>query len=183
MFRKFAAVVIAVGVAFGTAGCNMVNPVASMEAYTPSDGAQADLGKVAARNFILLTHGEHRWLVGTIVNSGLENQQLSLSYEEEGATKVQTITLTPGQKFDLGYNGTSALMVKTATQAGALFPVTLSAQGVEPVALAVPALDSTLEEYKLLINKLAADAGIEIKEPTAVPTVSPTKDASHGGDH
>jgi hypothetical protein len=179
MFRKFAAVVIAVGVAFGTAGCNMVNPVASIEAYTPSDGSQADLGQVAARNFILLTHGEHRWLVGTIVNSGLDNQQLSLSYEEEGATKVQTITLTPGQKFDLGYNGTSALMVKTDTPAGALFPVTLAAQGVEPVALAVPALDSTLEEYKLLIKKLAEDAGIEFVEPTAAPT----KDATHSGDH
>ena len=183
MFRKFATVVIAAGVILGTAGCNMISPVASIEQYAPSDGAQADLGKLAARNFLLLTHGEHRWLIGTIVNSGLETQELSLSFQEDGANKVQTLTLTPGQKFDLGYNGTSAMMVKTTTPAGALFPVTLTPKGGEPVALGVPAMDGTLAEYKTIIEKLAADAGIVITEPSAEPTVEPTKDASHGGDH
>lgn len=183
MFRKFATVVIAAGVVFGTAGCNMISPVASIEQYAPSDGAQADLGKVAARNFLLLTHGEHRWLIGTIVNSGLDDQALTLTYAEGGANKTVSVTLAAGQKFDLGYNGTSALMIDTDTPAGALFPVTLAASGQEPIALGVPAMDGTLAEYKTIIEKLAADAGIQMPEPTATPSVEPTKDASHGGDH
>lgn len=184
MFRKFATVVIAAGVILGTAGCNMISPVASIEQYAPSDGAQADLGKVAARNFLLLTHGEHhRWLIGTIVNTGLEDQQLTLTYPEAGANKTVSITLAAGQKFDLGYNGTSALMIDTETPAGALFPITLAANGQEPIALGVPAMDGTLAEYKTIIDKLAADAGVVITEPTTAPSVEPTKDATHGGDH
>ena len=183
MFRKFATVVIAAGVILGTAGCNMISPVASIEQYAPSDGAQADLGKLAARNFLLLTHGEHRWLIGAIVNSGLETQELSLSFQEDGANKTMSITLTPGQKIDLGVGDTEPIDVKTTTPAGALFPVTLTPKGGEPVALGVPAMDGTLAEYKTIIEKLAADAGIVITEPSAEPTVEPTKDASHGGDH
>ena len=151
MIRKFAAVALAAGVMFGTAGCNMISHVATNDAYAPSDGAQADVSDVRARNFLLLTDGTKSILIGTLVNSGVDPVNVTLNYVDNGAKKANQASLGGGQKIDYGYNGTAALPVVTDLKAGSLFELTVLANG-EKQELRVPVLDGTLAEYKAILD-------------------------------
>jgi hypothetical protein len=151
MIRKFASVAVVAGVMLGTAGCNMITHVASAEFYAPSDGAMADAGKVAARNFLVLTDGTKSILVGSLVNSGLEGAAIQLSYPDAGTIKQAQVNLNAGQKFDLGYNGTAALPAVTEAKAGGLVEVTIKTGGSE-ATMSVPVLDGTLPEYKAVLD-------------------------------
>ena len=151
MIRKFVAVALAAGVMFGTAGCNMISHVATNDVYAPSDGAQVDVSGLHARNFLLLTDGTKSILIGSLVNGNTDPVSASLSYEDGGAQKTTQVNLNGAQKFDLGYNGTSALPVASELPAGAIFKVTV-AVGSEKQELRVPVLDGTLPEYKAVLD-------------------------------
>jgi hypothetical protein len=56
--RKFATVAVAASLLLGTAGCTFMNPIASRIEYAPSDGTQASLTNVDARNFLVLSDGK-----------------------------------------------------------------------------------------------------------------------------
>ena len=151
MIRKFAAVALAAGVMFGTAGCNMISHVATNDVYAPSDGAQVDASDLRARNFLLLTDGAKHILIGTLINGGVDSLSATLSFEDGGAQKSTQVNLNAGQKFDIGYNGTAALPVVSDLPAGALFKVEVSVDGNKQ-ELRVPVLDGTLAEYKAILE-------------------------------
>ena len=151
MIRKFAAIAIAAGVVLGTAGCNMISHVATNDPYAPSDGAQAHIGDLKARNFLLLQDSTKSILIGSLVNSAPDAVAASLEYSDGGANKITQVNLNGYQKFDLGYNGTAALPVVTDLKPGALFKLTLKS-GTESAELSVPVLDGTLKEYKAILD-------------------------------
>ena len=80
--RKYAAVAIAAALVFGTAGCTFTSPVATRQAYSPSDGGQVNLETVKARNFIYLSNGTQAALFGSLVNSGLQDAEVHLQYTD-----------------------------------------------------------------------------------------------------
>ena len=151
MIRKFAAVAVVAGVMLGTAGCNMITHTATSDGYAPSDGAQVNVGSVAARNFLLLKNDTKSILIGSIVNSGNAAAAVSINYTDAGATKTAQVNLNAAQKFDLGYNGTAALPVVTDLKAGAIATVSITVNG-EAGEIRVPVLDGTLPEYKAILD-------------------------------
>ena len=72
--RTIIASAIAITTVLGTSACNLTSPVASMDYYAPSDGAQVDLGALKARNLMVLLavdedNKPHYGFVGSFANS------------------------------------------------------------------------------------------------------------------
>ena len=158
--RKFAAAALALGVMFGTAGCNFISPVATMEVYTPSDGSDANFGQVAARNvFILVNPAGQTALFGSFVNK--DDSATTLTFELDGQS--YPLSLDGKQKLDVGFNGGNAISLGGFTAlAGSLAYVTFK-NGSESVEQTIPVLDSTFAQFAPLVNSM------NIITPTEAP--------------
>lgn len=159
--RKIAAVALAASVMLGTSGCNFVSPVATLEVYAPSDGAQISFENVKVRNFLYLVNTDGKGaLFGSVVNSGLETQQFKIQYTDaSGATKDIDYTIAAGQKLDLGYGGGLAQTLDIAPiSAGSIVSIFAVAGAEVGQKLNVPVLDGTLAEYQELVKQFGGDA-------------------------
>jgi hypothetical protein len=175
--RKFATVAVAASLLLGTAGCTFMNPIASRIEYAPSDGTQASLENVDARNFMYLSDGKgHAALFGSLVNRGLDSASVKLQYNDAkiNETKQAYFTLLPSQKLDFGYNGTSPLNYNLGGALGGTVTVWVSAGSETGKQMNVPVLDGTLAEYSDLVQKLSGAAPTAEPTATASATPSPT---------
>lgn len=159
--RKFAAAALALGVMFGTAGCNFISPIATMEVYTPSDGSDANFGQVAARNiFILVNPAGQTALFGSFVNK--EDAATSFSFDLAGQS--YSLSLAGNEKLDIGFNGSNAVALGGfSAQAGSLADVTFK-NGSETVEQTVPVLDATFAQFAPLVNSMNVIAPTEAPE-------------------
>lgn len=172
--RKFATVAVAASLLLGTAGCTFMNPIASRMEYAPSDGTQATLKSVDARNFIYLSDGNgHAALFGSLVNRALTSTSVKLQYTdaETGEKKDAFYTLLPSQKLDFGYNGTSALNFNLDGTPGKTVTVWVSAGNETGKAMNVPVLDGTLAEYADLVKQIGGS--LPSTEPAPTPSETP----------
>lgn len=170
IIRKIAAVGIAASLLLGTSACGFMSPIASIEAYAPSDGAQVDLETVKIRNFIYLTNGNgSEALFGSIVNSGADSTSLKLQYTDEASNEKREVAfnLLPGQKLDLGYNGNSALLIDLAGTAGKIANIFVIENNGTGQELRVPILDGTLAEYKEIFATLPGASSATEPTPAA----------------
>jgi hypothetical protein len=178
--RKFATVAVAASLLLGTAGCTFMNPIASRIEYAPSDGTQASLENVDARNFMYLSDGAgHAALFGSLVNRGLDSASVKLQYTDatSNATKQAYFTLLPSQKLDFGYNGTSPLNYNLAGKPGSTVTVWVSAGSETGKEMNVPVLDGTLAEYSDLVKQLGGAA--PKVDPSATPSATPSPTPSN----
>lgn len=154
--RKLAAVSIAAALMLGTSGCNFTSPVASIEAYAPSDGSQIDLENVKARNFIYVAGEEFGGLFGTLVNPSLESKTVRIQYTDATLNEKKSISvnLLPGAALDIGYNGTAPLLVDLGSAPGKIVGIYLNEGSESGRQLNVPVLDGTLVEYQQLVDAL-----------------------------
>lgn len=164
LVRKLAAVAVAASVAFGTAGCTFMNPIATQNAYQPGNGVNANLGDarngVVARNFVYLVNATGTGvLIGTLVNQGSVDSTIALTPANGKAT---TVVVAAGKTLDFGYNGNPGIDLGITANAGSLVDITASASST--VAMKVPVLDGTFSEY----------AGLVPAVSTATPTPAKT---------
>jgi hypothetical protein len=174
--RKFATVAVSASLLLGTAGCTFMNPIASRIDYAPSDGTQASLETVDARNFIYLSDGNgHAALFGSLVNRALTSASVKLQYTDVKTSekKEAFYTLLPQQKLDFGYNGTSALNFDLGGKPGQTVTVFVVAGTETGKAMSVPVLDGTLSEYSELVKQIGGS--LPAAEPTATASAEPTK--------
>ena len=164
--RIAASVVLAVGVALATAGCNLVAPQATRNIYDPSDGVGATIGDLALRNaFIVSNDGEEGTLVVTIVNDSADTETLEVQYESSEGRTDGELELVPGRN-EIGPTAEQAVtMSGLDTVPGSLFPVYFQYGDVEGKELLVPVLTNALESYATLTPA-----------PSATPTETATPD-------
>ena len=103
-------IVIALGL--GTAGCNFISPVASLDYYAPSDGAQADIGQLKARNLISLQDKDaNSGFVGAFANSGSKEITFAIKYTTAaGKTGYREFTVGAYEVLNFGYQGIMSLI-------------------------------------------------------------------------
>lgn len=155
--RKFAAVAVAVAVAFGTTGCTFSSPVASLEVYDPSDGVNATVGKIQVRNFMVLANAAGEAAIfGSLVNQDHDAVATTVQIQPQSTENTPEIPVSvgAGQKLDLGYNGGQALPLGFTAKAGGLIEVNF-AVGNDKITLNVPVLDGTFAEYAPLVNSIS----------------------------
>jgi hypothetical protein len=175
--RKFvAALAVSTALILGTSGCSLTDNIATQQPYAPSVGTEAMVDGVKALNIIYLTEAtkgaaavEIGGLIGSFVNTSDEPIQVFLQFESDGSSSPDVITsqtrdwvsdfIAPGEKFDLGYNGNSALAALLlnsgkVTKPGDVVKVWFSVNDGTATELRVPALDGSLEQYAPLIEQL-----------------------------
>lgn len=163
--RAVAASALALALAAGLTGCNMISPQRTTMEYAASDGINVDLGDVHARNVLLLTDGtgSQANLVFTAVNTSGEDAQLNLNVD--GTAVNLPLTYTPGNDVtEVGFGDEGQQLVQGDFTTGTTVEVTFQAsytdadgarQTVEATH-AVPVLGdddaaSVHEEYQTLL--------------------------------
>ena len=176
--RKFVtALAVSTALVLGTTGCSLTHDVTSLQEYAPSDGAQSVVDGVKALNVIYLTKhaetgAEVGAVIGSFVNTTNKPVQIRLQFTEDASEATDVISsqkrewvsdvIAPGAKYDLGYNENPAVSgiamnAKGLTaRPGDLIEIFVSINDGPGVKVSVPALDGSLEQYKTLVDNLAA---------------------------
>ena len=103
LVRKLGVVAIAAALLVGTAGCSLTSNVATKKVYAPSDGDQADLGSIHARNVLALSDGTNAHIIGSLVNDGETDQSVSLTVTSGATAAETTFEVKAKSKVDFGY--------------------------------------------------------------------------------
>lgn len=163
--RAVAASALALALAAGLTGCNMISPQRTTMEYAASDGVNVDLGDVHARNVLLLTDGtgSQANLVFTAVNTSGDDAQINLNID--GTAVNIPLPYTPGNDVtQVGFGDGGQQLVQGNFTTGTTVEVTFRAsytdadgarQTVEATH-AVPVLGdddaaSVHEEYQTLL--------------------------------
>ncbi len=164
-FRLAAVAALALGIALGTSGCNLIQPQATTKSYNASDGVSVSLGSLQLRNLIILSDdGQLGSLMLNAVNTGDRDVTFTASYVAAGVTHSVTNVAIAGQKVVNGWGDRGEqqiILEQIATAPGAMLEVVFS-DGVNEKTTLIPVLTTAQPEY----------SGLGPVSPT--PTVEPT---------
>ena len=152
--RPVALAVAAVLASGLTAGCSVTNPQETARSYMPSDGVEAQLGDgLVATNLLLIAEDaqSEAVLVARVVNSGTEPATVRITSTE--ADVDVEVEVEPGQTYAVGGQDADEQVTidSLGVMPGQRLPMTVGADGAEPVQVSVPVLDGTLPEYADLL--------------------------------
>jgi hypothetical protein len=122
--RTVVATTIAIATLLATTACNLTSPVASLDYYAPSDGAQVDLGALKARNLMYLVamdekNKAHYGLVGSFANSSSAEITVTLKFKTtSGAVMFRQFTVGSYKVKSFGFNNQAALKADLSVQTG-----------------------------------------------------------------
>lgn len=156
--RALLASAIAIAAVLGTSGCNFTSPVASLDYYAPSDGAQADIGKLKARNLISLQDKDgNSGFVGAFANSGDQTINFVIKYTTvDGTTDFREYSVGPYKVLNFGYQNTEVLNLELGGLPGDTKSI-LVYTDTDQASINVPVLDATLATYADLVEKLGTN--------------------------
>jgi hypothetical protein len=139
----------------GTSACNFFSPIASLDYYAPSDGSQADIGDLKARNLISLQDkAGNSGLVGAFANSGSQEITFAIKYTTTaGESGYREFTVGPYQVRNFGYQNTQPLDLELGGKPGDVRNI-LVYTDTDQASINVPVMDATLVEYADLVEKL-----------------------------
>jgi hypothetical protein len=152
--RIVIAAAIAVGVALGTTGCELIQPQATTRHYDASDGVGVNVGKLKLRNLIVLSDdGVIGSLLLTGVNTTGKPIDMVATYGS-GNSVVQSIPSSDLNGKTWGGHGDPQIILGNIdTQPGAMIEISFT-DGAETVSTLVPVLTTGQPEYKGLQPKL-----------------------------
>ena len=159
LIRRFIlASTIAASLALATAGCNMMSPVASQDYYAPSDGSQADLGRLKVRNLIYFVNKDGGYgFFGAFANSGPDEIAFAIQYtDSDGKTNYREFSVAGYQVKNFGYQGTQPLKIQLPGNLGDMTSVLVYTE-TDQIDINLPVLDGTLPEYADLVAKLGTN--------------------------
>ncbi len=179
-FRAVAASALALALAAGLTGCNLISPQRTTMEYAASDGVHASVGDLEVRNALLIVDSDTKEvteanLVLSVVTESETPATLEASVAGGSAVSIP-VALTPKNKglVKVGFGDAGAQLVTGKFRSGDTVEVTFSAAGSE-ATIKVPVLgadnpENVLDEYKTL-------APNQVK-PTEVPSETPTPTAA-----
>lgn len=146
-FRIATAAVLALGVALGTSGCNLIQPQATTKQYDASDGIGVNVGALKLRDLILISNdGQIGSLILTGVNTTGTDITLTITYG--GDHKVEHVI--PSSDLggaSWGGPGESQIILDAIeTEPGAMIQLAFN-DGTETVSTLVPVLTTGQPEY------------------------------------
>ncbi|WP_311478291.1 hypothetical protein [uncultured Gulosibacter sp.] len=179
-FRAVAASALALALAAGLTGCNLISPQRTTMEYAASDGVHATVGDLEVRNALLIVDSDTKEVTeANLVLSVVTESETPATLEASvagGSTVSIPVALTPKNKglVKVGFGDAGAQLVTGKFRSGDTVEVTFSAAGSE-ATIKVPVLgadnpENVLDEYKTL-------APNQVK-PTEVPSETPTPTAA-----
>jgi hypothetical protein len=174
---------LALSVALGTTGCNLIQPQATRNHYDPSDGVAVNVGDLDLRNLIIISDdGE----LGSLVLSGINTSKLdatvTVQYQADGKIHKETFAL-PYSEQPTSFGGRDEpkiVLHNIGTEPGAMMQIFFSYGSVTGAGTLVPVLSSAQPEYAgLAPEPEVTSVPTSTASPTATPTPSPTATAAH----
>ena len=154
--RIVAAAVLAVGVALGTAGCNLIQPQATTTPYDASDGVGVNVGDLSLRNLMIISdNGETGNLLLSAVNATGVDEELHIGFVSGGTIVDGHLEVPSNDKIPTSWGAGSEdriILGGINTIPGGLLEVAFEANG-ETKTVLVPVLTSAQPEYKGLEPK------------------------------
>lgn len=148
--RIAVSVVLAMGLALGASGCNLIQPQATTHHYDASDGVSFNVGDVQLRNLILISDdGQTASLLMSAVNTTGADVDLHIQFLSKGAMVNGTLTVPTSQTATSWGAATESKIVLdgTNTPAGSLLQVYFQYGSADGVTTLVPVLTSAQREY------------------------------------
>jgi hypothetical protein len=141
-----------------TTGCNFTSPVASFNYYAPSDGSQADIGRLKARNLIYFTDNQgHTGFYGAFANSGSSAITFAIKFKNAaGASQYREFSVGAYKVLNFGYQGTKPLKIDLAGKPGDMVNIVVYSETDES-SINVPIMDATLPQYTDLVAGLGSN--------------------------
>jgi hypothetical protein len=141
-----------------TAGCNFTSPVASFNYYAPSDGSQADIGRLKARNLIYFTDNQgHTGFYGAFANSGSAAITFAIKFKNAaGASQYREFSVGAYKVLNFVYQGTKPLKIDLAGKPGDMVNIVVYSETDES-SINVPIMDATLPQYTDLVAGLGSN--------------------------
>ncbi len=150
--------VIALTAVITTTGCNFISPVASLNYYAPSDGSQADIGRLKARNLIYFTDNQgHTGFYGAFANSGSTAITFAIKFKNAaGASQYREFSVGAYKVLNFGYQGKKSLQIDLAGKPGDMVNIVVYTETNES-SINVPIMDATLPQYTDLVAGLGSN--------------------------
>ncbi len=154
--RFVAAAVLALGVALGTSGCNLIQPQATTNPYDASDGVSVNVGDLSLRNLMIISDdGENGNLLVGIANATGADVDLHIGFVSGGEIVDGHLEVPTNDKSVTSWGAGSEdriILGGINTIPGGLLELEFEADGVSKTVL-VPVLTSQLPEYEGLEPK------------------------------
>ena len=146
-FRIVLAASLALGVALGTSGCNLIQPQATTKQYDASDGIGVNVGALKLRDLIVISNdGQLGSLILTGVNTTGHDITLSIGYGE-GKISQQIVPSSDRRgKTWGGRNESQIILDGINAKPGAMLEVTFS-DGTGNNTTLIPVLTTGQPEY------------------------------------
>ncbi len=150
--------VIALTAVITTTGCNFISPVASLNYYAPSDGSQADIGRLKARNLIYFTDNQgHTGFYGAFANSGSTAITFAIKFKNAaGASQYREFSVGAYKVLNFGYQGKKSLQIDLAGKPGDMVNIVVYTETNES-SINVPIMGATLPQYTDLVAGLGSN--------------------------
>ena len=150
--------VIALTAALTTTGCNFTSHVASLDYYAPTDGSQADIGRLKARNLIFFTDNNgHSGLFGSFANSGSTKITFAIKYQNaSGTSEYREFSVGAYQVLNFGYQKTKPLEIALIGKPGDMVSVVVYSE-TDEASINLPIMDATLPQYTDLVAGLGSN--------------------------
>lgn len=154
--RIVVAAALAVGVALGTAGCNLIQPQATTTPYDASDGVGTNVGDLQLRNLMIISdNGETGNLLMGAANSTGVDVELHIGFVSGGTVVDGHLEVPSNDKQVTSWGSGSEdriILGGINTIPGGLLEVAFEANGESKTVL-VPVLTSAQPEYEGLEPK------------------------------
>ncbi|NBR64566.1 MAG: hypothetical protein EBS85_04860 [Micrococcales bacterium] len=149
---------IALTAVFSTTACNFTSHVASLDYYAPSDGSQADVGRLKVRNLIYFTDNNgHTGFFGAFANSGSTEITFAIKYKNKtGQSEYREFNVGAYQLLNFGYQESKPLQLDLAGNPGDMVNVLVYTESDE-ASINVPIMDATLPQYTDLVAGLSSN--------------------------
>jgi hypothetical protein len=143
---------------FSTTACNFTSHVASLDYYAPSDGAQADIGRLKARNLIYFTDNDgHTGFFGAFANSGSTKITFAIKYKSaQGTGEYREFSVGAYQVLNFGYQKTKPLQIALTGKPGDMVNIVVYSE-TDQSSINLPIMDATLPQYIDLVAGLTTN--------------------------
>lgn len=170
-FRAAASIALAVAVAAGLAGCNMISPQRTNMAYDASDGVGVSVGDLELRNVLVLAeaedglNAEQGTLIASVVNHSGEAGTITVS---SGSARAEIPVEATDGITAVGYDdGPTVDLTGIELPVGGTIEITFTSAGGATATANVPVLDGALAEYATLIPTAPTETEPAPADPTA----------------
>ena len=154
--------ILAIGLALGTSGCNLIQPQATTNFYNASDGISVNVGDIQLRNLILISDdGQTGSLLMSAINTTGNDVNLNLQFLSKGEM-VEGKLVVPSSQAATSWGAMAEdkiVFEGIDSEPGSMLEVYFQFGSADGVTALVPVLTTGQPEYNGLEPNIVLDLG------------------------